>query len=52
VRNIRLPRRTNVYDVYNDTLIAKNAIRFDVDLPVRHTILYFLGSEEEWKKIK
>jgi hypothetical protein len=51
-RNIRLPRRTNVYDVYNDTLIAKNATRFDVDLPEKHTILYFLGSEKEWKKIK
>lgn len=52
VRNVRLPKRTDVYDVYNDTIIARNVIRFEIDLPARHSILYFLGSEEEWKKIK
>ncbi len=52
VRNVRLPKRTDVYDVYNDTIAAKNAIRFDVDLPDKQTVLYFLGSAEEWKKIK
>jgi hypothetical protein len=52
VRNIRLPRLTDVYDVYNDTLIARHVNKFDIDLPEKHSILYFLGSEEEWKKIR
>jgi hypothetical protein len=52
VRNIRLPRRTDVYDVYSDTLVAKDAIEFGVDLPAMHTCLYFLGSAQEWKNAK
>lgn len=48
-KHIRLPRVTDVYDVYNDKLIAKNTDNFRVDLPVRHTVLYFLGTEKEWK---
>jgi len=51
-RHIRLPERTDVYDVYNDQVVARNTTRFDVDLPVRRTVLYFLGSEAEWKKLK
>lgn len=52
VRHIRLPKRTDVYDVYAEKIIAKDAVDFDVDLPARHTILYFLGSEAEWKRAK
>jgi len=52
VRNIRLPKPTDVYDAYHDTVIAKNATGFDVDLPAKSTSLYFLGSEDAWKKSK
>lgn len=52
VRNIRLPSQTDVYDVYRDALVAKDAVEFSVDLPAKHTSLYFLGSEEEWKNAK
>lgn len=48
IRNIRLQENSDVYDVYNNKLIARNVSRFSVDLPVRHTTLYFLGSSEEW----
>jgi beta-galactosidase len=50
VRHIRLPRRTDVYDVYNDTTVAKHILTFDVALSAQHTVLYFLGSAAEWKK--
>jgi len=50
VRRIRLPERTDVYDVYTDTTVATNAITFDVELPAKHAVLYFLGSETSWKK--
>lgn len=50
MRTIRLPRKTGVYDVYNDKVITMNAVKFDVDLPVRNTAIYFLGTEQEWKK--
>jgi hypothetical protein len=49
LRQIRLPQATDVYDVYGEKLVARQTDRFSVDLPVRHTVLYFLGSEKEWK---
>lgn len=52
VRHLRLPRRTDVYDVYHDTLVAENAVAFDADLPARHAAVYFLGSAAAWKKIR
>lgn len=48
VRHIRLPEKSDVYDIYNNKLIARNTSRFSIDLPVRHTVLYYLGSEKEW----
>lgn len=49
VRQIRLPRVTDVYDVYREKVVANQTARFRLDLPVRHTALYFLGSEKEWR---
>jgi hypothetical protein len=49
VRTLHLPRRTSVYDVYAGTLVARDVVQLDVDLPVRRTVIYFLGSEAEWR---
>lgn len=49
-RTFRFPLPTNVYDVYNEKLMASNAKEIRLDLPEKHTTLYFLGTEEEWKK--
>lgn len=48
-RKIQFPQPTDVYDVYNEKIIAENANEITVHLPEQHTILYFLGSETEWK---
>lgn len=52
VRTIRLPGCMDVYDVYADATIAEKAVAFDVDLPAKHTVLYFLGSGAEWRKAR
>ena len=48
-RTLRFSDPTDVYDVYNEKIIAENAKEVSVQLPEKHTILYFLGSEAEWK---
>ena len=47
-RTIRLPKKTCLYDVYNEKEIARDVSKVTIDLPVRHTVLYFLGTLEEW----
>ncbi|MDA1044902.1 MAG: beta-galactosidase [Verrucomicrobia bacterium] len=49
VRNIHLPRRTDVFDLYNGLTVANNIIDLKIELPAKHTALYFLGSEIEWR---
>lgn len=49
LRRLRLPVRTDVYDVYRGVTVANDAEAFSVDLPAKHTVLYFLGSQAEWR---
>ena len=49
-RTIRFPQLTDVYDVYNDAVVAEQASEFTVSLPDSHTVFYFLGSEAEWQR--
>jgi beta-galactosidase len=48
-RTLSFLRPVNLYDVYNDKVIANNAKQVVVDLPVRNTALYFLGTKKEWE---
>ena len=47
---VRLPFKTSVYDVFKEETVATNTDRFEVNLPGKDTVLYFLGSEREWKE--
>ncbi len=49
-RTLSFPEPVNLYDVYNDKVVAKDAKEVTVDLPIRTTAIYFRGTEEEWKK--
>lgn len=49
-RTLKFPISTDVYDVYNEKTIAANSNEVDIDLPEKHTVLYFFGSKEEWDK--
>ncbi|MCL5019137.1 MAG: beta-galactosidase [Patescibacteria group bacterium] len=51
-RTIALPKATDIYDVYEGKTIATNAREITLQLPAKHTIIYFLGSEQEWKNRK
>jgi hypothetical protein len=39
----------NLYDVYNDKTVVRNSKEVIVDLPVKTTAIYYLGTEEQWK---
>ncbi|MCL5019978.1 MAG: hypothetical protein M1426_05900, partial [Patescibacteria group bacterium] len=49
-RTLRFPGKTSLYDVYQDKQIARDVYEVTVNLPVRETFLYFLGTKEEWEK--
>lgn len=51
-RTIVLPKTTDVYDVYEKRTIATNTREITLQLPAKHTVIYFLGSKEEWEKKK
>ncbi|MCE5249293.1 beta-galactosidase [bacterium] len=50
-RTLRLPRKTDLYDVYNDRVVAEQATTVTLDLPARQTALFFMGSEKEWRSL-
>jgi hypothetical protein len=52
MRNLKFPEPVDIYDVMEDKQLAARVVDLPVNLPGRHTALYFLGSEEEWKKIR
>ena len=48
-KTIRFPRKTDVYDVFEEKQIAEGVDELMLNLPEKHTVLYFLGSKEEWE---
>jgi len=57
IQTIRAGKRTlsflnpvNLYDVYNDKTVAINSKQVIVELPVRTTVIYFVGTKEEWER--
>lgn len=49
-RTLRFPEKTSLYDVYQGKQIARDVYEVSINLPVRETFLYFLGTKEEWEK--
>jgi hypothetical protein len=48
-RTLSFPSPVNLYDVYNDKTIVRNSKKVTIDLPVKTTVIYYLGTEEQWK---
>lgn len=49
VRTLKFPVRTSLYDVYGEKEIARDISEIAIDMPVRKTFLYFMGTKEEWE---
>ena len=48
-RTLSFPAPVNLYDVYNDKSVVVNNKQVTIELPVRTTALYFIGTELQWK---
>ncbi len=46
---IRLPKASDVYEIYDEKLIAENATEFTMSLKKGVTRLFFIGNRQEWK---
>lgn len=51
-RTLHFPRPTDLYDAYNDKTVATKATNVTLDLPLRHSALYFMGTKQEWDALK
>jgi hypothetical protein len=51
-RTLRFPKPTDLYDVYHGATVAAKAKDVTLDLPVRHSALYFMGTKDEWDALK
>jgi len=49
-RTLTFPRPVTLYDVYNDKLIAEKTSHVTIDMPVRTTSIFFIGTKKEWMK--
>jgi hypothetical protein len=47
-RVLRFPSPTDLYDVYHKEVLATKALEVTLDLPARHSALYFRGTKQEW----
>jgi hypothetical protein len=50
-RVIHFPAPVSLFDVYTEKSIANGVTEVALDLPVRRTALYFLGTEQQWAKL-
>lgn len=48
-RNVQLPRSADVFDIFENRLVAKNTSSFTVDVPRYTTKLFFVGDYEKHK---
>lgn len=47
-RTIRLPKTSDLFEVYEEKPIASQVSEVTINLPARHTALYYMGSAESW----
>jgi beta-galactosidase len=50
-RTLRFPAPVSLFDVYNEKTIATGVTEVALDLPARHTGLYFLGTGQQWNSL-
>lgn len=50
-RVLRFPAPVSLFDVYAQKTIAGGVTEVALDLPARHSALYFLGTEQQWNKL-
>lgn len=51
-RTLRFPAPANLYDVYRDVEVAREAVEVALDLPARYSALYFRGTRDEWNEAR
>lgn len=49
-RRLHFPRPTNLFEVYDGRQVARDVSEVILDLPARHTAIYFLGTAEQWRR--
>ena len=47
VKDIKLPRKTTVLDVFNKRIVAKDVDAFSFDAPLHSSWLFYLGDDAE-----
>lgn len=50
-RMLRFPAPVSLFDVYNEKTVATGVTEVALDLPARHSGLYFLGTEQQWSSL-
>jgi hypothetical protein len=48
LRTLKLPRQTSVYELYDQQRQWQDVSEFTVDMPRRHTSVFYLGSKQQW----
>jgi beta-galactosidase len=51
-RTIKFPKPTDLYDVYNKRAVSKQATKVMLDLPARHSAIYFKGTKKDWDDLQ
>lgn len=51
-RTLHFRTPVDLYDTYNGKVIATKAKDVTLDLPVRYSALYFMGTKQEWDALK
>ena len=51
-RTLRFKKPTDLFDVYNEKNVCKQVTEFILDLPARHSALYFMGTKQEWENLR
>ncbi|MBN1290443.1 MAG: hypothetical protein JXB48_01270, partial [Candidatus Latescibacteria bacterium] len=48
---LMFPKPTDLYDVYNGKVIAAGETKVNLDIPIRRTLLMFVGTKQEWETL-
>jgi len=49
-KSLKLPVKSNVYDIFRNRCIAENTAEFTMDMLRGETNICFIGSEEEYQR--
>ncbi len=51
-RILRFPKPVSLFEVFERRQTAANATEVKVDLPAKHTAIYFIGTADQWEKAR